>query len=44
MLDEKGQIDVAKIKAFAFDQVHYGYYEVGNKVGQAWQSGQVFKK
>ena len=44
VLDEKGQIDVAKIKAFAFDQVHYGYYKVGNKVGQAWQSGQVFKK
>ena len=28
-----------KIHAFAFDQMKNGYYAVGEKVGQAWQSG-----
>lgn len=39
VLDEKGKIDVSKICAFAFDQMQNGYYAIGEKVGQAWQSG-----
>ncbi len=39
VLDEKGKIDAGKLNAFAFDQMRNGYYRVGEKVGQAWQSG-----
>lgn len=39
VLDEKGQIDAGKLQAFAFDQMGYGYYAIGEKVGQAWKSG-----
>ncbi len=39
VLDEDGKIDAAKLHAFAFDQVKFGYYAVEQKVGQAWQSG-----
>lgn len=39
VLDEKGQIDAGKLHAFAFDQMRNGYYALGDKVGQAWNSG-----
>ncbi len=39
VLDEKGRIDAGKIHAFAFDQMQNGYYAIGEKVGQAWNSG-----
>lgn len=39
VLDESGKIDAGKIHAFAFDQMQNGYYEIGEKVGQAWHSG-----
>ncbi len=39
VLDEKGQIDAARLHAFAFDQMQNGYYAVEKKVGQAWHSG-----
>lgn len=39
VLDANGNIDVAKINAFVFDQVKYGYYSIGEKIGQAWHSG-----
>lgn len=39
VLDEKGKIDAGKLRAFAFDQMQNGYYAIGEKVGQAWQSG-----
>lgn len=39
ILDENGKIDAGKIQAFAFDQMQYGYYAIGEKVGQAWHSG-----
>ncbi len=38
-LDEKGRIDAAKLNAFAFDQMRFGYYAMGQQVGQAWHSG-----
>ncbi|MGI6117260.1 MAG: flavin reductase family protein [Bilifractor sp.] len=44
VLDEKGRIDAGKIHAFAFDQMQNGYYAIGEKVGQAWQSGTEYMK
>ncbi len=39
VLNDEGEIDVSKINAFLFDQVKFGYYAVGEKIGQAWHSG-----
>ena len=39
VLDEKGRVDPKKLNAFVFDQFQSGYYAIGEKVGQAWQSG-----
>lgn len=44
VLDASGKIDVKKLNAFAFDQMQYGYYAIGEKVGQAWQSGKEWMK
>ncbi len=42
VLTEDGKIDPSKIGAFAFDQFQNGYYALGEKVGQAWESGKRF--
>ena len=44
VLDEKGKVDASKLNAFVFDQFRNGYYKVGEKVGQAWNSGMEFMK
>ena len=44
VLDEKGKIDPSKLNAFVFDQFQNGYYAIGEKVGQAWQSGAKLMK
>jgi flavin reductase (DIM6/NTAB) family NADH-FMN oxidoreductase RutF len=44
VLDEKGRVDAGKIHAFAFDQMRNGYYEIGEKIGQAWHSGAGYMK
>ena len=44
VLDEKGKVDASKLNAFVFDQFRNGYYKVGKKVGQAWNSGMKFMK
>ena len=44
VLDEKGNVDPVKLDAFAFDQFRSGYYRLGEKVGQAWNSGVKFMK
>lgn len=44
VLDASGKIDVKKLNAFVFDQMQYGYYAIGEKVGQAWQSGKEWMK
>ncbi|NGM17770.1 flavin reductase family protein [Xiamenia xianingshaonis] len=41
VLDEAGRIDVSKMQAFAFDSMRHGYYAMGDKVGEAWASGQA---
>lgn len=44
VLDGKGKVDPAKLNAFVFDQFQSGYYAIGEKVGQAWQSGAKLMK
>ena len=44
VLDEKEKVDASKLNAFVFDQFRNGYYKVGKKVGQAWNSGMKFMK
>ena len=39
VLDEKGKVNPVKLNAFVFDQFQNGYYAIGKKVGQAWQTG-----
>ncbi|MDD3368769.1 MAG: flavin reductase family protein [Lachnospiraceae bacterium] len=39
VLNEAGKVDCTKLNAFVFDQFQNGYYAVGEKVGQAWNSG-----
>lgn len=44
VLDGKGKVDPKKLDAFVFDQMQSGYYAIGEKVGQAWQSGAPLMK
>lgn len=44
VLDEKGKVIPEKLNAFVFDQCRSGYYAVGEKVGQAWQTGAKLMK
>jgi len=44
VLDEKGKVDPTKLNAFLFDPFQSGYYAIGEKVGQAWNSGKEFMK
>lgn len=39
VLNEDGKVDPTKLNAFVFDQFQHGYYAIGKKVGQAWESG-----
>ncbi|MDE7395249.1 MAG: flavin reductase family protein [Clostridiales bacterium] len=44
VLDAKGKVDPTKLHAFVFDQFQSGYYAVGEKVGQAWNTGAKLMK
>ena len=45
VLDEKGKVDAAKLRALTFDTFRAGYYATGEKVGKAWNAGaQLMKK
>lgn len=39
VLDADGKVDVVKLDPIMFDIFRSGYYAVGRKVGQAWDSG-----
>ena len=39
VLDAEGKVNPTKVNAFAFDPFQNGYYRIGEKVGQAWESG-----
>lgn len=38
-LDEKGNVDPARLNALAFDEFQHGYYAIGEKVGQGFHIG-----
>ncbi|MDR1509935.1 MAG: flavin reductase family protein [Synergistaceae bacterium] len=44
VLNDKGKVDPTKLNAFVFDQFQSGYYSIGEKVGQAWNSGAKMMK
>ena len=44
VLDEAGHVDPLKLNAVIYDQMQSGYYAVGEKIGQAWQTGKVLMK
>ncbi len=43
ILDENGNIDVAKLKPIAYEPVHNEYYVMGEKVGNAFSDGNALK-
>lgn len=43
VLDEKGKIDPSKFKPITFDPVHNFYWEIGEKVGNAFRDGLKLK-
>ena len=42
VLDAEGEVDPVKVGAFVFDTFKSGYYALGEKVGQAWDSGKGY--
>ena len=42
VLDENGRVDPLKVNALVFDPFLHGYYTIGDKAGQAWQSGKGY--
>ena len=42
-LNKDGKIDITKVKPITFDSVTHGYYEIGEKVGQAFKDGLKLK-
>lgn len=43
VLDENGRVLPEKIQALVYDTFNYGYYTVGEKVGQAFSDGKLLK-
>lgn len=43
-LDDKGNVDLAKMKIISYDPFNHGYYVVGEKVGQAFSDGRKYMK
>lgn len=41
VLDEAGNVDVTKLNALVYDQMQSGYYTIGEKAGQAWETGKA---
>ena len=39
VLDERGRVDPARLRALTFDSFGGGYYVTGEKVGRAWNAG-----
>ena len=39
VLDERGRVDPARLRALTFDSFGSGYYVTGEKVGRAWNAG-----
>lgn len=43
ILGADGEIDLTKFHPITYDPVHHGYYELGNRVGSAFQDGMQLK-
>lgn len=43
ILGEDGEIDLDKFHPITYDTVHHGYYELGKRVGNAFQDGMQLK-
>ena len=43
ILDEKGSIDAQKLDPIVYDSVTHAYWNLGNKVGQAFSDGKKIK-
>lgn len=43
ILGEDGEVDLAKFSPITYDSVHHGYYEFGNRVGNAFKDGMKLK-
>ncbi len=39
ILGEDEEIDLGKLPPITYDPVHHGYYELGNRVGNAFKDG-----
>ncbi len=44
VLDERGRVDPARLRALTFDSFGSGYYVTGEKVGRAWNAGMKLMK
>ena len=43
ILDEKGGIDIQKLKPISYEPVYHGYYVLGEQVGTAFRDGAKLK-
>ena len=43
ILGDDGEIDLDKFHPITYDTVHYGYYELGDRVGNAFKDGMQLK-
>ena len=41
VLDEAGNVDAGRLNALVYDQMQSGYYTIGEKIGQAWETGKA---
>ena len=41
VLDEAGTVDAGRLNALVYDQMQSGYYTIGVKIGQAWETGKA---
>ena len=44
VLDERGRVDPARLRALTFDSFGSGYYVTGEQVGRAWNAGAALAK
>lgn len=43
VVDAEGNIDLGKMEAVAFDPINNTYRVIGDVVGHAWKSGDIYK-
>lgn len=43
ILGEDGEVDLSKFHPMTYDPIHHGYYELGNRVGNAFKDGMKLK-